>query len=71
VIEVLLAFIGRADNVAILVLTLALSGCGYLHLVWRREDREDRQKLYATLEANTRALEGLRNVLSASLGKPL
>lgn len=69
--EALLAAIGKTDNLAVLVLMLVCSGLGYLHVVWRREEREDRRQMYAVIEAQTRAVDALRTALSLSLGKPL
>lgn len=69
--EALLALIGRADNVAVLVLLVVCAGLGWAHIVWRREEREDRRRLYDVVEANTRAVDTLRLALSISTGKPL
>lgn len=65
--EVLLAVIQKADNIAILVL-LAMVG---LMVFWRREEREDRKQLYALIQQNTDALNAIKNILSAMTGKPL
>lgn len=67
--EALLALIGKADNIAVLTLLGVSAGLGYLHVVWRREEREDRKQLYAAVEAQTRAVEALRHAISISLGK--
>ena len=69
--DVLIAFISKVDNVAILVLVLALAGSGYLHLVWRREEREDRAKLLDLLQKTTEAINGLKTAISLMVGKPL
>lgn len=69
--EALLAAISKTDNLAVLVLMLVCAGLGYLHVVWRREEREDRRQMYAVIEAQTRAVDALRTALSLSLGKPL
>lgn len=69
--EALVAFISKVDNVAILVLVLALAGSGYLHLVWRREEREDRAKLLDLLQKTTDAINGLKMALSVMTGKIL
>lgn len=68
--EALLAVIGKVDA-ATLVLLIVCAGLGYLHVVWRREEREDRKQLYALIESNTRALDALRSAVGFSLGKPL
>lgn len=67
--EALLALIGKADNIAVLTLMGVSAGLGYLHIVWRREEREDRKQLYAAVEAQTRAVEALRHAISISMGK--
>lgn len=69
--EALLALLGKADNIAVLVLIGVCAGLGYLHVVWRKEEREDRRQLYAVVEANTRAVETLRLALSIGTGKQL
>lgn len=69
--DALLALIGKADNVAVLVLLIVCAGLGWAHITWRKEEREDRRQLYSVVEANTRAVETLRQALSFSLGKPL
>lgn len=66
-----LALIGKVENVAILVLIVCLIGCGYLHVVWRREDREDRRAAFETIGKITEALNGVRNTISAITGKEL
>lgn len=66
-----LALIGKVDNVTILVLLVLLAGCAYLHIVWRKEDREDRKSAFETIEKNTEALNGVRNTMSAMTGKEI
>lgn len=68
-IDLLLALVGAADNIAILVLLVVCIGSGWLHVIWRREEREDRQRAYALVQANTEALTALRVAISASLGR--
>lgn len=67
--EAILAAIGKADNIAVIVLVLCLAGSGYLHIIWRREEREDRKQLYATIEANTRAFDSLRAAIALLTGR--
>lgn len=59
----------KTDNIAIVVLAAMLAVSLWLHVVWRREEREDRKELMKLLEKSTEAYNGLRNVLSAALGK--
>lgn len=68
---ILTAFIGKADNIAVIVLMLGCAGLGYLMVVWRREYREDLAKMLQTIDKNTEALNGLKNVLSARTGSAL
>lgn len=68
---IFLAVIGKVDNVTILVLLMLLSGCAYLHIVWRKEDREDRKAAFDTIKEITEAMNGVRNTLSALTGKEL
>jgi Tfp pilus assembly protein PilN len=64
----ILAFIQKAD-IATTVLVLMLAGMGYLHVIWRKEEREDRAKLLELIGKNTDALNSIKNVLSAVTGK--
>ena len=47
-----------------------MGACGYYHVVWRKEDREDRTKSLDVIGKQTEAINGLRSVLSAITGKP-
>lgn len=67
--EIFLALISKADNVAVLALGGIAIGMGYLHIVWRREEREDRRQLYTLIEANTGAVQSLRTAISLLVGK--
>lgn len=69
--QIILAVIGKVDNVTILVLLCLLAGCAYLHIVWRKEDREDRKVAFETIKENTEALNGVRNTMSALTGKEI
>lgn len=64
----LLALIAKIDA-ATLVLMVVVTGLGYLHIVWRKEEREDRKQLYSVVEAQTRAVEALRAALSLVVGR--
>ena len=67
--ELLLALIGKIDNVALLVMSAVIAGLGYLHVVWRREEREDRQQLYSLVRAQTDAVQSLRTAISLLVGR--
>ena len=64
------ALISKLDPIN-LILLIIVGACGYYHVVWRREDREDKAKLLDAFNKNTEALASLRSVLSAVTGKPL
>lgn len=69
-VPVLTALISKLDPVTIVLLIL-VAGCGYYHIIWRREDRDDRQKLLDAFNKNTDALSSIKNVISAATGRPL
>jgi hypothetical protein len=64
------ALISKLDPIS-LILLIIVGACGYYHIVWRREDREDRQKILDAFNKNTDALSSIKNVISASTGRPL
>ena len=64
------ALIAKFDPIT-LVLLLIVAACGYYHVVWRREDREDRAKLLEAFNKSSEALASLKNVISAATGKPM
>lgn len=63
--------LAKIQDPAVLVPMLLCIFLGYLHIVWRREEREDRKAAYETIERNTEALGELRSLLSALTGKAL
>lgn len=65
----LIKLLGKVDNVAILVLCLMCIGLGYLHVVWRREEREDRQKMLETFGKIAEALNEVKIALAAQTGR--
>lgn len=69
--EALIPLLSKIENVALLITTLGCIGLGWLHVIWRREERNDRQKMLEIVSANTAALAELKNVLSAIHGKPV
>lgn len=64
----MLAVIAKLDPIT-LVLLIIIAACGYYHVVWRREDREDRGKYIDLMNKQIDATNNLRNVLSAITGK--
>jgi len=67
--EALLAVLGKIDNQLILVLLLLCAGLSYLHVVWRKEEREDRQKMLDAFNNIVNALNQLRIAIAAMTGK--
>jgi F0F1-type ATP synthase assembly protein I len=62
------ALIAKLDPVS-LILLIIVGFCGYFHVVWRKEDREDKEKMRQLLDKQIDATNGLRAVLSAITGK--
>lgn len=69
--QFLTAVVSRADNLAVLVLLAVCGALIWLHVVWRREEREDRRALLELINKNTEALNSVRMALIAITGKPL
>lgn len=65
---VLTALIAKLDPIS-LILLIIVGFCGYYHVVWRREDREDREKMRQLVDKQIDATNGLRVVLAAISGK--
>lgn len=63
--------LGKIDNVAVLVLSLGCLGLGYLHVVWRREEREDRTKMLEAFNKLVEALNDVKVAIAAATGKGL
>lgn len=68
---IIVAAINKISDPAVIVLIAMCAGLGYLHIVFRREDREDRTRMMDTLGKNTEVLNKLVNLLSAMTGKAL
>ena len=64
----LMALIAKLDAMYLAFLGI-ISGCGYYHVIWRREDREDRAKFIDLMNKQIESTNGLRNMLSAITGK--
>jgi len=68
-----LALINKIDlvgNFLLIVLVGLLCGCSWMHVIARREDREDRKVAFDVVAENTKVLNELRIVL-ATTGKVL
>ena len=66
-----IALLTKVDNVAILVLSLGCLGLGYLHVVWRREERADRQAMMAAFNNLATALNEIKVAIAAQTGRAL
>jgi hypothetical protein len=69
--DAVVQLLGKVDNVAILVLSLGCLGLGYLHVVWRREERADRQAMLESFNKLTEALNEIKVAIAARTGQPL
>lgn len=68
--EALVAAIGKTENIALIVLILMCAGLAYAHLVWRKEEREDRAKMLEVFGSLKDAINEMRVTLAAFTGKP-
>ena len=66
----LMALIAKLDAMYLAFLSI-IGGCGYYHVVWRREDREDRAKYLDLMTKQADALNDLRTLIAAISGKPI
>lgn len=67
-ITALAAVLGKLEPIMVVMISM-IAACGYYHVIWRREDREDREKSLEVIGKQTEAINGLRSVLSAITGK--
>lgn len=67
--EALIPLLLKFQDPAVLIPVLGCIGLGYLHIVWRREEREDRKTMLATFNQVVEALNGVRIALAAITGK--
>ena len=67
---VLVKLFDKFDVITLFSLLL-ISGCGYYHIIWRREEREDRAKMMEAFNKNSEAIASLKNILSAITGRPV
>ena len=61
--------LAKLQDPAVLVPTAAFIYSMYLHVVWRREEREDRAKMLEAFNNLSEALYGVKEALAASTGK--
>ena len=71
ILNAIASVFAKSDNIALLASVAGNVGLGWLHVIWRREERADREKMLEAFNKNTECINGLRNVFSASIGKAL
>lgn len=59
----------KFQDPALVVTTLGCLGLGYLHVVWRREEREDRAKMLEAFNHLVEALNDVKVAIAATTGK--
>lgn len=59
----------KFQDPTVLVLALFCFGMGYLHVVWRREEREDRAKMMDAFTKLVDALNQVKIAIAANTGK--
>lgn len=68
----ILTFLGpllsKLQDPAVLVPTAGMVFLGYLHVVWRREEREDRQRMLDTFGQLVEAMNQVKVALAAKTG---
>jgi len=69
VMDAFVQLLAKIQDPAVLVPTLGCIGLGWLHLVFRREEREDRKSMLEVFGKVTEALNGVRIALAAMTGK--
>lgn len=67
--DAIVAAIGKTENIAVIILILMCAGLGYTHILWRKEEREDRGKMLEAFNSITTALNELRVAIAAMTGK--
>jgi hypothetical protein len=67
--EALLPLLLKLQDPAVLVPVVGCIGLGWLHVIWRREEREDRKTMLSTFTEVTKALNGVQVAMAQLLGK--
>lgn len=68
VIEIIFS---RPENVALMVSVTFNVALAWAHVVWRREERQDREKSVETFGEVVEAINRLTNVISANTGRAI
>lgn len=61
--------LGKTENIALLFSVLVNVGLSWAHIVWRREERADRQAMLITFNSLTAALNDVKVALATLTGK--
>lgn len=61
--------LGKTENIALLFSVLVNVGLSWAHIVWRREERADRQAMLTTFNSLTAALNDVKVALATLTGK--
>lgn len=69
--EQLIEAVSQTGNIALMLSVCANIALAWAHVVWRREERADRRKMQETMDHVTEAMNGVKIVLSAQLGRPI
>lgn len=69
IFQFLSSLFSKVDNVAILVLVAVCGVLMWMHVQWRKEEREDRRQLLDLVQKNTDALNGVKLALAVMTGK--
>jgi len=67
--EALVAAIGKTENIALVVLMLMCAGLAWAHIVFRKEEREDRQKMLDAFNSVVSALNELRITVATMIAR--
>ena len=67
--EALVAAIGKTENIALIVLMLMCAGLAWAHIVFRKEEREDRQKMLDAFNSVVSALNELRITVATMIAR--
>jgi hypothetical protein len=67
----LLGIFTKVENIALLISMSVNVGLGWAHVIWRREERQDRAAMLETFNELTNALNSVKVILSAHTGKPI
>lgn len=67
-LNLLVPLLSKLQDPAVLVPTAGMIFLGYLHIVWRREEREDRQRMLEAFGKLVEAMNEVKVALAAKTG---